>query len=33
MEAVVTAKVERLSIAFSVESRGLVDGHAADGVF
>ena len=33
LPAVVTAKVECLSIAFSVERGGFVHGHAADGVF
>jgi hypothetical protein len=30
---VVTAKIERLSIAFGVESGRFVHGHSADGVF
>jgi len=33
LPAVVTAKVERLSIAFGVDRGGCVHGHAADGVF
>jgi len=33
LPTVVAAKVERLSIAFDVESRCFVHGHSADGVF
>jgi hypothetical protein len=33
LPTVVTAKVERLSIAFGVESGCFAHGHAADGVF
>ena len=33
LPTVVAAKVERFSIAFSVESRGFVHGHSADGIF
>ena len=33
LPTVVAAKVERLSIAFGVESRGFVHVHSADGVF
>jgi hypothetical protein len=33
LPAVVAAKVERLSIAFGVESGGFIHGHSADGVF
>ena len=33
LPAVVAAKVERLSIAFGVESGGFVHGHSADGIF
>jgi hypothetical protein len=33
LPTVVAAKVERLSSAFGVESRGFVHGHSADGVF
>jgi hypothetical protein len=33
LPTVVAAKVERLSIAFGVESGGFVHGHSADGVF
>jgi hypothetical protein len=32
-QAVAAAKVERLSIAFSVQGGGFVHGHSADGVF
>jgi hypothetical protein len=33
LTTVVTAKIERLSIAFGVESGCFVHGHSADGVF
>jgi hypothetical protein len=33
LPAMVTAKVERLSIAFGVESRCFIHGHSANGVF